>query len=267
MTTIYLIRHAEAEGNLYRIAQGQANSSITDRGERQIQALARRFADIPIDAVYASDLYRTCATASAIYKPKGLPLHRRRDLREICVGVWEEKTWGEIARQDPAQLENFNHRLHLWHVEGAETPQAVQTRLLAAVRDIAAANDGKTAAVFSHGCAIRLLLAALQGIPLEELGKTPTGSNTAVSLLRAEGARIQVVWRDDASHLTDPAFTQGCTVKQRANGLEPGLYFRPLAREQAEFPAAWAGDLRGTVRRGACTGGVSGWNACGRGGL
>lgn len=241
MTTIYLIRHAEAEGNLYRIAQGQANSSITDRGERQIQALARRFADIPIDAVYASDLYRTCATASAIYKPKGLPLHRRRDLREICVGVWEEKTWGEIARQDPAQLENFNHRLHLWHVEGAETPQAVQTRLLAAVRDIAAANDGKTAAVFSHGCAIRLLLAALQGIPLEELGKTPTGSNTAVSLLRAEGARIQVVWRDDASHLTDPAFTQGCTVKQRANGLEPGLYFRPLAREQAEFPAAWAG--------------------------
>ena len=241
MTTIYLIRHAEAEGNLYRIAQGQANSIITDRGERQIQALARRFADIPIDAVYASDLYRTCATASAIYKPKGLPLHRRRDLREICVGVWEEKTWGEIARQDPAQLENFNHRLHLWHVEGAETPQAVQARLLAAVRDIAAANGGKTVAVFSHGCAIRLLLAALQGIPLEELGKTPTGSNTAVSLLRAEGTRIQVVWRDDASHLTDPAFTRGCAVKQRANGLEPGLYFRPLAPEQAEFPAAWAG--------------------------
>ena len=266
MTTIYLIRHAEAEGNLYRIAQGQANSSITDRGERQIQALARRFADIPIDAVYASDLYRTCATASAIYKPKGLPLHRRRDLREICVGVWEEKTWGEIARQDPAQLENFNHRLHLWHVEGAETPQAVQTRLLAAVRDIAAANDGKTAAVFSHGCAIRLLLAALQGIPLEELGKTPTGSNTAVSLLRAEGARIQVVWRDDASHLTDPAFTQGCTVKQRANGFRrrgrgppghrpPGRpYWRGIWMERlwARWPLTTAGKRSGAAAGSPC---------------
>ena len=32
MTTIYLIRHAEAEGNLYRIAQGQKNSNLTDRG-------------------------------------------------------------------------------------------------------------------------------------------------------------------------------------------------------------------------------------------
>ena len=66
MTTIYLIRHAEAEGNLYRIAQGQYESSLTDRGWRQVRALERRFADIRIDAVYASDLYRTRATATAI---------------------------------------------------------------------------------------------------------------------------------------------------------------------------------------------------------
>ena len=40
MTTIYLIRHAEAEGNLYRIAQGQANSILTDRGWQQVRALS-----------------------------------------------------------------------------------------------------------------------------------------------------------------------------------------------------------------------------------
>lgn len=64
MTTVYLIRHAEAEGNLYRRAQGHYNSTITDRGYRQIAALAKRFADIPIDAVYSSDLadlhHRAC---------------------------------------------------------------------------------------------------------------------------------------------------------------------------------------------------------------
>lgn len=43
MTTIYLVRHAEAEGNLYRIAHGHYNSCITDdRGCRQIRALAER---------------------------------------------------------------------------------------------------------------------------------------------------------------------------------------------------------------------------------
>ena len=61
MTTIYLIRHAEAEGNLYRIAQGQHESILTDRGWRQVRALERRFTDVQIDAVYSSDLYRTCA--------------------------------------------------------------------------------------------------------------------------------------------------------------------------------------------------------------
>lgn len=39
MTTLYLIRHAEAEGNLYRRIHGQYNSLITDNGYRQIQAL------------------------------------------------------------------------------------------------------------------------------------------------------------------------------------------------------------------------------------
>ena len=51
MTTLYLIRHAEAEGNLYRRIHGQYNSLITDNGYRQIQALQERFADVPIDAV------------------------------------------------------------------------------------------------------------------------------------------------------------------------------------------------------------------------
>ena len=44
MTTVYLIRHAEAEGNLYRRSQGHYNATITDRGYAQIAALSRRFA-------------------------------------------------------------------------------------------------------------------------------------------------------------------------------------------------------------------------------
>ena len=43
MTTIYLVRHAEAEGNLYRLVQGHFNGFITKRGYEQIRALRRRF--------------------------------------------------------------------------------------------------------------------------------------------------------------------------------------------------------------------------------
>ena len=75
MTTVYLVRHAEAEGNLYRRVHGWYNSLITDNGYRQIAALRGRFADIHIDAVYSSDLFRTMTTAKAVYLSHGLELH------------------------------------------------------------------------------------------------------------------------------------------------------------------------------------------------
>ena len=58
MTTIYIIRHAEAEGNLYRRFHGWYNSLITENGYRQIAALAARFRDVPIGA-------KTCPSATS----------------------------------------------------------------------------------------------------------------------------------------------------------------------------------------------------------
>ena len=253
MTKIYLVRHAEAEGNLYRIAQGQYDSIITDRGYRQIEALRRRFEDIPVNAVYSSDLYRCCVTAEAIYGPKQLPLHKRRDLREISVGDWEQKTWGELAREDPQQLTNFTRRLDRWHVSGAETPEQVRDRVLFAVREIAAQNEGGTAAVFSHGCALRILLGTLQGYGIAQLGETSHGDNTAVSLLEAEGDGLRVVFRDDVSHLKDGLSTfEKQEWWKHPNAVEPGLYFRRIALpEQRDFldgcvSSAWA-DIGGKL--------------------
>ena len=52
MTRLYLIRHAEAEGNLYRVAHGHCNGLITNyRGYQQIDALRERFRKVDIDAV------------------------------------------------------------------------------------------------------------------------------------------------------------------------------------------------------------------------
>lgn len=249
MTTIYLIRHAEAEGNLYRIAQGQDDSALTDRGWRQVKALERRFAGVHIDAVYTSDLYRACATASALYLPRGLTPCRSRDLREIHVGVWERKTWGEIARRWPEQMESFGRRMDSWYMEGAETPAEVLERVRRAVREIAAENDGKTVAVFSHGYAIRLLLANLQGISLRDTGtKSPTGDNTAVSLLEWDGGMLRVIWQNDNTHLLTPEYLAGEKVRRRANALEPGLYFTPprLPEQEAELTelaaSCWEGE-------------------------
>ena len=241
MTRIYLVRHAEAEGNLYRIVQGQGNSNLTDRGWRQVKALSERFADIHVDEVYTSDLYRTCATASAVYKPKGLTPHRRTDLREIYVGSWEGRTWGDIARLWPEEMKYFSHRPDLWHIEHAEEPMDVLARIEQAVTAIAAENEDKTVAVFSHGYAIRLLLAKLQGYPAQRMGESPTGQNTAVSLLEWEDGALRIVFRDDTSHLQTEKYLVGEKVRRKADPLEPGLWFKAPEGGEAESIAQSCG--------------------------
>lgn len=202
MTKIYLVRHAEAEGNLYRIAHGHYNGLITDRGYEQIAALQRRFEEIPVDAVYSSDLFRARTTAKAIYGPKSLPLITRQELREVDMGCWEGRTWQDLTTHDPEQMYNFNRNLAAWKIEGGESAAHVRDRMIAELQRIASENEGKTVAVVSHGAALRITLGSLQGLTLEELGQTPHGDNTAVSLLEAENGQLRVVFRDDNSHLT-----------------------------------------------------------------
>ena len=200
-TTIYLIRHAEAEGNLYRRIHGWYDSLVTENGFRQIAALAHRFENIPLDAVYASDLFRTRTTAEAVYKPKGLPLHTDRGLREVSMGVWEDRTWGEVARHDGERLKLFYATSGRWKVEGGESFAQVQHRVKDTVLSITARHPGQTIALVSHGTAIRCLQGALRGLIPDEMATLGHCENTGVTCIRVEGDQTEIVYENDASHL------------------------------------------------------------------
>ena len=51
MTSIYLVRHCQAQGNVNRVFQGRIDSEISEEGRRQLDRLAERFRRIPLDAV------------------------------------------------------------------------------------------------------------------------------------------------------------------------------------------------------------------------
>ncbi len=201
MTRVYLIRHAEAEGNIYRRAQGQYDGAVSAKGLRQIAALAERFRDERPDALYASDLSRTLATAGAITKYHDVPLQPEPRLREINLGPWEDVPFGDLLYRDPVQMHAFNDDPAAWYVEGAETFPALTRRIRTAVTDLAARHEGQTIVCVSHGMAIRSLLADIEGISSREIHRVPHGDNTAVSLLEADGGALRVVFANDASHL------------------------------------------------------------------
>ena len=201
MTRVYMIRHGEAEGNIYRRAQGWYDGAISAKGLRQIAALAERFRGEQIDALYSSDLARTIATAGAITKYHDLPIRPEPRLRELRLGAWEDQPFGDLAWREPDMLRAFNDDPAAWHAEGAETFAALTRRIRGVVTELAARHDGQTIVCVSHGMAIRALSADVLGVPSAEIALVPHGDNTAVTLLEAEGDTLRMVYGSDASHL------------------------------------------------------------------
>lgn len=231
MTTVFMIRHAEAEGNLYRIVQGQFDSCITPRGRKQIAALAERFRDVPLDALYSSDLRRTRETAKAITKYHKLEPHYSARLREINLGVCEGLSFGDMGRLDPVQMDKFNNDPAEWRAEGAETFAECTERIVSAVTEIAEANPNKTVAVVSHGMAIRSLLAYIMNVKSRDIPTLPHGDNTAVSKLVYDGERFTVEYYNDNSHV--PAelstFARQSWWRKKTKGADKNnLYYLPL---------------------------------------
>ena len=124
MTQIYLIRHAEAEGNLYRRVQGHYDGDITERGRKQIDKLAERFRDIHLDALYSSDLRRAVTTASAITRYHDLPLITTPRLREVAMGCWEDRPWGEVEYNQRERWSTLTATLS-WDVRAAKLSDLV----------------------------------------------------------------------------------------------------------------------------------------------
>ncbi len=256
MTTIYLVRHAEAEGNAYRRIHGQYDSLITPNGLRQIEALKKRFADVHIDACYASDLYRTRRTAQAVYVPKHLPLVTDARLREVNLGRWEDVPFGYLERFEAEDMYKFNHDERVWFVEGSERWQTYTDRFLRALAEIAREHEGQTVAIFSHGCVLR-------GVQkrLNRSEWVPYCDNTAVSKLILEDGVFQFAYLNDNSHLSDEISTFARQKWWRqGGGKDYNMWFRG---EGVQFTAMLGAEQAGFVHLRDAPG-ETGWiEACG----
>lgn len=239
MTTIYFIRHGQAEGNLYRRCHSWHNGLLTAKGREQAKALEKRFEGVHFDAVYSSDLYRAMSTAGAIYRPRGLALRVDPGLREVGAGVWEDVPWGQLLHEHRESLSAFLACDPAWQVEGSETFPQVRTRVVASLRRIATAHPDQTVAVVSHGCAIRAGLSAFLGLDAADMSQIPLANNTGVAKLTVEGDAFQVEYYNDDSHLSAAdQWLYPATRSNAASGI-PGmernaLYFRPICLPQEQ---------------------------------
>jgi 2,3-bisphosphoglycerate-dependent phosphoglycerate mutase len=145
MTTLLLARHGETDWNRELRIQGSSDIALNERGREQASALAQELADVPLDAIYSSDLSRARETADAVAATHELEIQLDPRLRERSFGSWEG-----LTREDIAQLPDGSRH-------DGESDDEVRERVLEAVQAIADAHPGEQVLVVAHGGALNAL--------------------------------------------------------------------------------------------------------------
>jgi 2,3-bisphosphoglycerate-dependent phosphoglycerate mutase len=161
-TRLLLVRHGQTDWNRDRRFQGHADPPLNDTGRLQARTLADELAAEPIAAVYSSDLRRAADTARIIARSKGLPVRQLAALREVDVGEFSGLTLAEIDARWPDAQGRYETRGYGW-VTG-ESYETMASRVLTALRTIAADHPGKAVVVVGHGGTIRAMLAVADGL-------------------------------------------------------------------------------------------------------
>ncbi len=220
MTEIYLVRHCEADGNIRRIFHGITDTLPTADGRRQLDFLAERFKDVKLDAVYASPLQRTRATADAVNRYHGLPVQVDQRLIEINGGEIEGMDWEKIYAEYPELCRQWLQALHTFATKQGDSMQSVYDRARTTLQDLAAQNPGKTLALATHGGFIKNALCWARYGDITRLMEVPWPENTSVSLLELdEKGNCTIRYADDASHLPEEllSFRKNIWSKEELN--------------------------------------------------
>ncbi|MCB9728304.1 MAG: histidine phosphatase family protein [Deltaproteobacteria bacterium] len=197
---LLLVRHGLTDWNATGRAQGHSDIALGPEGREMARALAARWADVRLDAAYASDLCRARETAEILVGDRGLAIEQSPALREIALGAWEGLRGEEILRDHPAEREAWVRTPASARPPGGESMTELQQRVAAHIDALAERHAGAHVLVVSHGYAILSYVCHVLGLPLDRfrsLWIDPTG----VTEIRFDGARRSLRRLNDTSHL------------------------------------------------------------------
>ncbi|MGW7352541.1 histidine phosphatase family protein [Streptomyces sp. Z26] len=200
---VVLWRHGQTAWNLERRFQGSTDIELTETGLAQARRAARLLAGLKPDAILASDLLRTRATAAELAAVTGLRVTHDENLRETYAGVWQGLTHEEI-------VERYGEQYAAWkrgepvRRGGGELESEVADRAAPVIeRSVEKLPEDGTLVVVSHGGTIRTSIGRLLGLDpgtWEALGGL---SNCCWSVL-GEGARGWRLLEHNAGTLPEP---------------------------------------------------------------
>lgn len=200
--SLVLIRHGETPWNAAGRLQGVIDIELSAHGHWQAQRVATQLKAEPIAAVISSDLARAAQTAAPLAAALGLEVELEPRLRERNYGIFEGKTYAELASTHPEEWARHQAREVDWVVPGGESIGAVRDRVLAALAELALRYEGSSLAVVAHGGVLDVIYRAATGFPWQAQ-RTHALPNAGINRLRLSSAplKLDVLAWGDVAHL------------------------------------------------------------------
>jgi isoleucyl-tRNA synthetase len=154
-TKITALRHAESEGNLIPIYQGELpGTDLTKKGRGQASETGKSLKKSQVSIIYASPLARTKQTAEIIAKKVGAKVVVDERLREVGFGEYEGKTVDfsdlTFVKERRAHKIEKDKPESIYHFDGMEPWDAVQGRIEDFFSEILSKHKGEHVVVVSH---------------------------------------------------------------------------------------------------------------------
>lgn len=202
--TLYFLRHGQTPLSREDNFCGSGlDPELTAEGSEMAQSFADAYRHTSWNAIYASPLRRTVATARPLCEALNLQMELRDDLKEIGYGKWEGQTKEEVNR-------DYHDDYLQWQADPAWYPPtdgemavAIARRSLRVVEEIRGRFMTGNVLVVSHKATIRIALCGLLGIDVGRFRyrlSCPVGSVTIIEFGES-GPLLKVL--ADRTHLSE----------------------------------------------------------------
>ena len=146
MTTVYFIRHAEPNYDNH----DDMTRELSEKGLKDRALVTEFLRDKEIDAILSSPFKRAVDTVDEFAKQQGIEIKIIEDFRERHIDSFWIKDFQGFCKK---QWEDFSYKL-----SDGECLHEVQTRNIAALKDVLKRYEGKNLVVGSHGTALSTII-------------------------------------------------------------------------------------------------------------
>lgn len=168
-TRLLLVRHGEVVRRGQGTFLGFTDLGLSNRGKRQVQALAEYLKGVSLDQAYASDLKRAVDSARSICQDRSIKPVTRPDFREMNMGDWDGKSWEEIKKKNPGIKSLFFYDLKNFYFPGGENWTQFRSRILKGLKTLLKENQGKDILLVAHAGVNRIILAQALGLQFKNM--------------------------------------------------------------------------------------------------